>query len=126
MVCRFDLVCEVDNECGGGVVWELYDSVTVDVDCVTVSANCNLQLHCMFDACMYFKYRKFLFLLFILHTLPLYFYFLLGLTRVFCICNLLFDILIPLLHVDIYHRYIVHIHTYYKLMYMCVVHMYYM
>ena len=36
----------------GGVVWELYDSVTVDVDCVTVSANCNLQLHCMFDACI--------------------------------------------------------------------------
>ena len=52
MVCRFDLVCEVGNECGEGVVWELYDSVTVGVDCVTVSANCNLQLHCMFDACI--------------------------------------------------------------------------
>ena len=73
------------NECGEGVVWELYDSVTVGVDCVTVSANCNLQLHCMFDACI--LYRKFLFLLFTLHTLPLYFYFLLGL---YSVCNLLF------------------------------------
>ena len=65
------------NECGEGVVWELYDLVTVDVDCVAVSANCNLQLHCMFDA--YILYRKFL-LIYCSHVVrvPLYFYFFTG------------------------------------------------